>query len=268
VTAVPSAAGLAYREAGPPDGRVALLVHGYPESSYMWREVIPALADAGWRSLAPDLAGMGDSPPDPPGSWERHADSIERFRRELDVERCVPVLHDWGGLIGLRWVCEHPDAVEGLVISASGFFTDGKWHGFAEAMRTPGTGEELIAGITREGLAAMLGQVSSGIDEAAVAEYWKAYADETRRQGHLDFYRSMDFEKIAPYEGRLAELGVPVLLVFGNKDPFVSRAAARRFERELPDTELLLLKETGHFMWEDAPERCAEALRAFLARLG
>jgi haloalkane dehalogenase len=268
VTPVPTAGGLAYREAGPPEGRVALLVHGYPESSYMWRELMPALAEAGWRVLAPDLAGMGDSPPDPPGSWERHADSIERFRSELGVARCVPVLHDWGGLIGLRWTCEHPDAVDALVISASGFFPDGKWHGLAQAMRTPGTGEEIVAGITRDGLAAMLGQVSSGIDDAAVAEYWKAYADETRRQGHLDFYRSMDFEKIAPYEGRLAELGVPVLLVFGETDPFVSPATAHRFERELPDTELVLLEDTGHFIWDDAPGRCADAVRAFLARLG
>jgi haloalkane dehalogenase len=268
VAAVPIAAGLAYREAGPPDGPVALLVHGYPESSYMWRDLMPALADAGWRSLAPDLAGMGDSVPDPPGTWERHADSIERFRVELGIERCVPVLHDWGGLIGLRWVCEHPDAVDALVISASGFFPDGKWHGLAQAMRTPGTGEELLAGTTREGLAAMLGSVSAGIDDSAIDEYWKAYADDTRRQGQLDFYRSMDFEKIAPYDGKLAALGVPVLLVFGGQDPFVSPATAHRFERDLPDTDLVLIEDAGHFVWEDAPERCAEALRSFLAKLG
>jgi haloalkane dehalogenase len=187
---MPTAAGLAYREAGPPDGRVALLVHGYPESSYMWRHVLPVLAESGWRSVAPDLAGMGDSAPDPPGTWERHAGSIERFRAELGIERCVPVLHDWGGLIGLRWACEHPDAVNGLVISASGFFPDGKWHGLAKAMRTPGTGEELVAGITREGLAAMLGPVSAGIDDDAIGEYWKAFAEDTRRHGQLDFYRS------------------------------------------------------------------------------
>jgi haloalkane dehalogenase len=268
VPAVPIAAGLAYREAGPRDGPIALLVHGYPESSYMWRDLMPALAEAGWRSLAPDLAGMGDSAPDPPGTWERHADSIERFRVELGIERCVPVLHDWGGLIGLRWACEHPDAVDALVISASGFFPDGKWHGFAQAMRTPGTGEEILAGTTREGLAAMLGPLSAGIDDRAFDEYWKAYADETRRQGQLDFYRSMDFEKIAPYDGKLAALGVPVLLVFGGQDPFVSPATAHRFERELPDTELVLIDDAGHFVWEDAPERCAAALRAFLARLG
>ena len=207
--ALATAAGLAYREAGPPDGPVALLLHGYPESSHMWRETLPALAEAGWRALAPDLAGMGDSAPDPPGTWERHVESIERFRRELGIERCVPVVHDWGGLIALAWACDHPEVVRGLVISATGFFADGKWHGMATAMRELGTGEQLVGGLDRDGFAAMLGQVSSGIDSRAVDEYWKAYADDVRRQSQLDFYRSMDFEKLAPYEGRLAALGVP-----------------------------------------------------------
>jgi haloalkane dehalogenase len=262
---MPTAAGLAYREAGPPDGPVALLLHGYPESSYMWRDLLPVLADAGWRAVAPDLAGLGDSPADLPATWERHADSVERLRAELGIERCVPVLHDWGGLIGLRWACEQPQAVEALVISASGFFPDGRWHGFAQAMRTPGQGEEFVSGATREAFGVMLGQLSGAIGDQAIDEYWKAFGDGDRRQAQLDFYRSMDFEKIAPYEGRLAALEVPALLVFGAQDPFVPPATARRFERELPDTELVLIEDAGHFVWEDAPERCAQALTAFLA---
>jgi haloalkane dehalogenase len=97
-----TAAGLAYREAGPADGPVALL-HGYRQSSYMWRHLLPELAAAGRRAVAPDLAGFGDSASDPPGTWERHVESVEGFRRELRIERCVPVVHDWGGLIGLWW---------------------------------------------------------------------------------------------------------------------------------------------------------------------
>ncbi|HVG74419.1 MAG TPA: alpha/beta fold hydrolase, partial [Thermoleophilaceae bacterium] len=77
------AAGLSYRESGPADGPVALMLHGYPQSSYMWDAVMPAVADAGWRAVAPDFAGFGDSPPDPPGTWERRVESLERFRREL-----------------------------------------------------------------------------------------------------------------------------------------------------------------------------------------
>jgi haloalkane dehalogenase len=265
--AMRTAAGLAYREAGPAGAPVALLLHGYPESSYMWRDLLPVVAAAGRRALAPDLAGMGDSEPDLPGSWERHTASIERFRSALGIERCVLILHDWGGLIGLRWACEHPDAVEGLVISSSGFFSDGKWHGMAEAMRTPGTGEEILAGSTRDGLAAVLRQVSRGIDADAVDEYWKAYGDEARRQGQLDFYRSMDFEKLAPYEGRLAELDVPALLVWGEKDPFAPLSGARRFERTLRDPLLVVAEGAGHFVWEDAPGPCGEAVSEFLRRL-
>jgi pimeloyl-ACP methyl ester carboxylesterase len=80
---------LAFREAGPADGRVALMVHGFPESSYMWEGVMPAVADAGWRAVAPDLAGFGDSALDPPGTWERQVDALERFRRTLGIERCT-----------------------------------------------------------------------------------------------------------------------------------------------------------------------------------
>ena len=247
---------------------MALLVHGYPESSYMWRHLMPVLAGAGWRAIAPDLAGMGDSEPDPPGTWERQIEALERFRSDQGIERCVPILHDWGGLIGLAWACDHPEAVDALVISSTGFFSDGKWHGMAQAMRTPGTGEELIDGLERDALGAMLGQVSSGIDDEALTEYWKAFADDTRRRGQLDFYRSMDFEKLAPYEGRLAELDVPVLLVWGEEDPFAPVAGAHRFERELPGAELVVLEGAGHFVWEDEPAGAAEAVSAFLARLG
>jgi haloalkane dehalogenase len=117
-------------------------------------------------------------------------ESVERFRGELGVERCVPVVHDWGGLIGLRWACEHPDAVAALVISSTGFFPDGKWHGMASALRTPGTGEELVDGLDRDGFAAVLRSASRGIGEDAIDEYWKSFADTTRRRGQLELYRS------------------------------------------------------------------------------
>jgi haloalkane dehalogenase len=256
---------LAYREAGPSDGPVALLVHGYPESSYMWRDLLPALAEAGWRAVAPDLAGFGDSPADPPGTWERHVERLERFRRELGIERCVPVVHDWGGLIGLWWACEHPDAVRALVISSTGFFPDGRWHGLAEGMRAPGTGEQIVEGIDRDGFAGVLRQAGATIGDDAIDEYWKLFGDPERRRGQLELYRSGDFEKLRRFDGRLAALGVPVLLVWGEGDEFAPVASARRFERELPDTELALIEGAGHFVWEDAPKRCAEAVTAFLA---
>jgi haloalkane dehalogenase len=259
------AAGLFFRESGPADGPVALLLHGYPESSFMWAGVMPAVGEAGWRAVAPDFAGFGDSPPDPPGTWHRHVESVERFRRELGIERCVPVVHDWGGLIGLRWACEHPEAVEALVISSTGFFPDGKWSGMAKVLKEPGTGEQVIDSLDRDGFAAVLRQQSPGMTDEALDEYWKAYTDEVRRRGQLELYRSGDFAELEQYD--LASLDVPVLLVWGEDDEFAPVAGAHRFERELPATELVVVEGARHFVWEDAPEECAAALTGFLARV-
>ena len=259
------AAGLFYRESGPADAPVVLFLHGFPQSSFMWSDVMPAAADAGWRALAPDFAGYGDSEPDPPATWERHIESLERFRRELGIDGCVLVVHDWGGLVGLRWACEHPGAVRALVISSTGFFPNGKWHGMAKALREPGTGEQLVAGIDRDGFAALMQQSSSGMSDEAIAEYWKAYGDETRRRGQLELYRSGDFSKLEGYD--LAGLGVPTLLLWGEDDEFAPLAGAHRFQRELPDTELVVVGGARHFVWEDAPAECSAALTAFLARV-
>lgn len=256
---------LHHREAGPPDGPVALLLHGYPESSAMWGQLLPALGDAGWRALAPDLAGFGHSEPDPPGTWERRAEAVESFRVEQGVERCVLVVHDWGGLIGLRWACDHPEAVVGLVISGTGFFRDGRWNGMAQGLRTPGTGEEIVDGLTREAFGGLLQKLSPSMSDESIDDYWLAYTTPERRASQLEMYRSLDFPQLEPYEPKLAALGVPTLLLWGEGDEFAPVSGAKRFERELPDTELVVVEGAGHFVFEDEPQRCADAVTAFLA---
>lgn len=260
------AGGLAYREAGPAGGRPVLLVHGYPESSYMWRHVLDPLAEAGWRALAPDLPGYGDSDPDPPGTWERHVDALERFVRALELGPVVLVTHDWGVLIGLRWACDTPGATSALVISDGGFFADRRWHDLANVMRTPGEGEQLIAAFTRDGFGEALRAASTGISEDALDEYWKGFAGEKRRLGHLELYRSGDFEKLEPYEGRLGALALPTLIVWGSQDRFAGVKMAHRFHEEIPGSELIVFEDCGHFVWEDKPVQSAEALLDFLAR--
>jgi pimeloyl-ACP methyl ester carboxylesterase len=272
VSALASAGGLAYREALPACSagaadRVVLLVHGYPESSYMWRELLERLAAAGWRAVAPDLAGYGDSASAPPATWERHVESLERFRGELGLEPVVLVVHDWGGLIGLRWACDHPDAVRALVISDSGFFADGKWHGMAKLLRTPGQGEEMMAAMTREGFDAVMRQACPTLDDAAITEYWKCFEGDERRRGHLEMYRSGDFSKLEPYQGRLAALGVPALLLWGEDDPFAPVAGAHRLARELPESRVEIVAGSGHFVYDEQPERCAAAIVEFLGEL-
>jgi len=261
-----TAAGMAYRDAGDGDAPPVLLLHGYPESSYMWRELMPALADAGWRAIAPDLRGFGDSPPDPPGTWEHHVEAVQEFVEELELGPVVLVTHDWGVLIGLRWACEHPQSVRALSISDGGFWADRQWHDLANAMRTPGVGEQLAMGFTRDGLGAALSGLSSGMTDDALDEYWKAFDGEVRRTAHLELYRSGDFEKLAPYEGRVGALGVPALVLWGENDAFASVRMAERFHSDIPGSELVVLDGAGHFVWDDRPAEAAAALLDFLAR--
>jgi haloalkane dehalogenase len=264
----PAAGGISYREAGDPDAPVVLLVHGYPESSFMWRSAMAALAGAGFRAVAPDLPGFGDSPPDGgPGTWERHVEALERFGAALGLEEgVVLVTHDWGVMIGLRWACDHPGAARALVISDGGFFADRRWHDLANTMRTPGEGEKLMEGFTREGFEALMRQASRGMSDEAIADYWKGFADDERRRRHLDLYRSGDFDKLAPYEGRVAALGVPALIVWGAEDRFAGVKMAHRFHDELPGSELVVIDDAGHFVWEDAPEATSRALVDFMRR--
>jgi haloalkane dehalogenase len=260
--------GIAYREAlpaEPSDKPPVLCLHGFPETSFMWRRLLEDLAAAGYRALAPDFPGSGDSPPDPPGTWEHQMEAVEAFRGALELGPVILVVHDWGGLIGLRWACDHPGAVVGIVASNTGFFAEGKWHGLARALRTEGQGEGVMAGLDRDSLASMLQSISRGIDDEAIDEYWKSYATEEGRQGPLDLYRSGDFSKLEPYRGKLAALGVPMLVLWGEDDPFSPVAGAYRFRKDVPRAEVAIVEGAGHFVYEDEPERCAEEILRFLS---
>jgi haloalkane dehalogenase len=265
--AVKRAGRLAFRELEPegdPLGDPVLLVHGFPETSRMWQEMMPAVAEAGRRAIAPDLLGFGDSEPDPPGTWERHVEALEEFVEALGLDRVALVMHDWGGLIGLRWACDHPGRVSGLVISDTGFFADGRWHGIAEGLRTPEQGEQMLEAIDREAFGGMMAANGGGFDEATLDEYFKAFSSPERRAGVLELYRSGDFEKLEPYRGRLAQLGVPVLLLWGERDEMAPVGGAHRFKKEIPGAELEVLRGAGHFIYADEPRQCAAILRDWL----
>lgn len=256
---------LAYREQHPGEesGPPALFLHGFPESSLMWRETMAAAASAGRRAIAPDLLGYGDSEPDPPCTWERHIEAVGEFVDELGLERCVLVVHDWGGLIGLRWACENPGRIAGLVISDSGFFPDGKWHGMADGLRTPGQGEEMVKAMDREAFGQVM-SASGSFSEEAVDHYFQAFTTPERRAGVLEMYRSGDFPKLAPYKGKLAALGVPTLLLWGERDEFAPVAGAHRFKKEIPHADLEVMRGAGHFIFADEPEQCAAIVADWL----
>jgi haloalkane dehalogenase len=232
----------------------------------MWRHLLPALAAAGRRALAPDLPGFGDSPADPPGTFDRHVEAVDGFHGHTGLDRVVLVVHDTGGLIGLRWACEHPEAIAGLVITNTGFFPDHEWIEIAKTMQTPIQGEALVDSVSREGFATLLEAASDAFDEPALDEYWKAFSTAENRRGMLELYRSFDLDELEPFQARLAALGVPTLILWARQDEYLPLDYASRFARQIPGSDLVLLEGVRHFLFEDEPERCAREVIDFLRR--
>jgi haloalkane dehalogenase len=112
----------------------------------------------------------------------------------------------------------------------------------------------------------LLEEVSSGIDHRAVDECWKAFSTAEGRRSMLELYRSFDLDELKPYAGRLAKLGVPALVLWGQQDDFLPPDFASRFASEIPGTKLVLLESARHFLFEDEPARCAQEVIEFLAQ--
>ena len=98
-------------------------------------------------------------------------------------------------------------------------------------LRTEGEGEKLVSELDRTGMTRMLRAVGRGFGDQAIDQYFKAFTTEEGRQGILDLYRSGDFEKLEPYEGKLGALGVPLLALWGEDDVFAPPAGAYRLAR-------------------------------------
>ena len=261
---------LTYREVPAPgtaSGDPVLLVHGFPESSRMWVPLMAALSEAGRRCVAPDLFCLGDSQDPGPATFERNREALSALHDALDLGRVAVVVHDWGGFVGLAWACEHPDLVSALVISDTGFFSDGRWHGMAEAIRGE-QGEELVGALDRDGFAGLLRAEGAGFSEEDVDAYWRPFAEGRGREATLEFYRSMEFSKLAPYEERLRELGVPTLLLWGADDKFAPIGGAHRLRKWIPHAELVALDGAGHFVFDQERGTTTATVVAFMARHG
>jgi haloalkane dehalogenase len=124
-----------------------------------------------------------------------------------------------------------------------------------------------MANVNRDLFATMLRQSTPALTDEAIDEYWKAYGDEERRRGQLELYRSGDFDELAKYDGCLAGLGVPTLILWGAKDEFAPVAGAQRFHEEIPGSKLVVLEDAGHFLPEDDPARVAGEIAGFLRTL-
>ncbi|GGF32214.1 haloalkane dehalogenase [Marmoricola endophyticus] len=265
---------MAWVEAGPADGPVVLLLHGEPSWSYLYRSMLPVLAEAGMRAVAPDLVGFGRS--DKPARREDHsyAAHVEWVRAlafdVLDLRDVTLVGQDWGGLIGLRLVAEHPDRFARVVAANTGLPTGDHdmpevWHRFRRAVQ--GAADLDVGRLVASGCA-------RGLDPVARAAYDAPFPDESFKAGPRAMPGLVPYVPDDPASednrrawATLTGSDLPVLVAFSDSDP-ITAAMGPVLRRALPGAhgrEHPTITGAGHFLQEDAGPELAAAVVELVA---
>jgi pimeloyl-ACP methyl ester carboxylesterase len=266
-----------YREAGMPDAPVVLLPHGYPCSSYQFRNLMPALADS-WRLIAPDFPGSGysDTPADFEYSFDGYARFLDRFTGELGIDRLAMYLHDFGSQIGLRFAMLRPGKISALMIQNGDIYEDQlgpKYAGLQEYFRnpTPAGRVKLAEAVSEEGYREeFLNDVHEALAERIPPDLWKLHWSLTtlqRRKIYVGLIAGLK-ENLAwfpRYQAYLREHQPPTLILWGPQDGYMPEGAARAYLRDLPDAELHLL-DGGHWLLETHLAEATALIRDFLNR--
>jgi len=258
---------LAYLDEG--DGDPVLLLHGEPTWSYLYRKVLPPVAEVG-RVVAPDYVGFGrsDKPTDPAWySYDRHAAPIRSLVESLDLRRLTIVVQDWGGPIGMRIAAEAPDRVDRLVVLNTAIGAGRMpevWLRFRELMRHVGTDIQ----------PSRLVEISCAraVADDVLAAYDAPYPDATSKAGVVAFPEHVPTEPDHPnapalmrVRDAMAQWEKPALVLFGDSDPIFPPAAAERMAELIPGAgPAELVADAGHMVQEDAGEEVGERIARFL----
>jgi haloalkane dehalogenase len=264
---------LAYVEAGPPDGEPVLLLHGEPSWSFLYRKVMSALADAGLRAIAADLIGFGRS--DKPAaigdhSYARHVEWIRAFAfYQLGLRGLTLVGQDWGGLIGLRLVAEHPDRFARVVAANTGLPTGDQpmpqvWLRFREVVRTAPALS--VSRLVQSGC-------QKPLTDAVLAGYGAPFPDESFTAGVRAMPGLVPTSPDDPASEanraawrRLSAWDKPFLVAFSDRDP-ITGAMAPVLKAAVPGAAGLdhpVIEGAGHFLQEDAGELLGGIIARFV----
>jgi pimeloyl-ACP methyl ester carboxylesterase len=259
---------LTYREAGSGDTPV-VLVHGWPTSSFLWRNVLPIVGRE-HRALAPDLFGFGasDKPTDVTYDFEFMAGALLGFLDALELDRIVLVGHDLGGPLTVRLALDHPERLRSLVLLNTLIhmdYTTELLDDFVEALQTSGKRERFTSPETLEVIFRMgVAREESATDEA-VAGVTEPFATEEARLALAKAGSELETAAMDDLAARLSGLAVPLRVIYGEQDRLLTTVGEgmARIKRELPETEVTTLPDAGHFLQEDEPERVGELIAEF-----
>ncbi len=261
-----------YREAGPKGAPKLLLLHGFPTSSHMFRDLIPLLADR-YHIVAPDLPGFGQSDDPKANTFDSIADTIERFTEIVGFDRFAVYIFDYGAPTGLRLAIRHPERITGIISQNGNAYVEGLsdgWNPIQAYWRDPSIANR---NALRDFLA----------PQATYWQYTHGVADPSRvsPDGYtLDTHylarpnaETVQLDLFGDYQSNVAlyptfqayfrEHQPPFLAVWGQNDPFFLPPGAEAFKRDIPNARVQFF-DTGHFALETHAVEIAEAIRGFL----
>ena len=268
-----------YREAGPANAPVVLLLHGYPTSSHMFRNLIPILSDR-YHVIAPDLPGFGfsDSPEHQQFDYtfDNLAKTVQGFIDKLGLKRFAVYIFDYGAPVGLRLAMANPKKITGIISQNGNAYEEGlsaEWYGIQKYWRDPSPAN-------RDSLKDFVSEKATWFQYHKGASDGALIAPETYTldQAFLDRPGNMEIQLdlVKDYRTNVAlypkfheyfrKHQPKMLLVWGNRDPFFLAAGAEAYKKDNPNA-ILKFYDTGHFALETHVSEIAEEMLKFMATL-
>lgn len=269
-----------YREAGAPGSPVVLLLHGFPTSSQMYRQLIPALADQ-YHVIAPDYPGFGySSAPDHDQfqySFDHFSQLIEELLAQLNIQNFYVYLMDYGAPVGFRIAARHPERVRGLIIQNGNAYEEGLeefWNPIKAYWEDPANPDKREALRWLTSIEATKWQYTHGVRDTSLISPDTYTLDQAlldrpgNQEIQLDLF--LDYGSNPPlypaWQQYFRDAQPPTLIVWGQGDHIFPENGAHPYLRDLPDAELHILKDAGHFALESHGPEIIDYIRAFLER--
>lgn len=265
-----------YREAGPRDAPIVLLLHGYAASSFMYRNLIPLLAD-GYRVIAPDLPGFGFTEAPARGQYDytfdQLAKTIGQFTRQLGLDRYAMQVFDYGAPVGWRLAAEHPARISAIISQNGNAYEEGLGAGWAPIQKYWKNPSQANRDALREFAtpASIRWQYLEGVpDQTLVAPDAIALEGHlVSRPGNADVQLDLlldyasNVQKYPEFQAYFRKHQPPLLAVWGKNDPFFLPAGAEAWKRDIPGADVRFY-DTGHLALETHGAEIGAVIRRFL----
>jgi pimeloyl-ACP methyl ester carboxylesterase len=268
-----------YREAGPRDAPVLLLLHGFPTSSHMFRGIIPMLSDR-VRLIAPDLPGFGRTELPPRDKFKftfaNIASVVERFVEVIDLTRFSVYIFDYGAPTGLRLALRVPDKIEAIISQNGNAYVEGLSDGWKPMQAYWEDPSDKNRNALRPFLSpeTTIWQYTTGVSDTSLVSPDGYSLDNyyLNRPGVADAQLDLfgDYKSnvtmYPDFQQYFRTRKPPLLAVWGKHDPFFLPPGAEAFKRDIPSAEVRFF-DTGHFALETHGQQIADAIRDFLVRI-